>query len=84
MSLRIGVDDIMAVLLPDGWHKVDRMSNRLDAVSSFDTDAYEFLDSEGHILYGGGTGFRFTENTSQIFGPISSILAVKPYKRAND
>jgi hypothetical protein len=84
MSLRIGVDDISAVLLADGWHNVDPMSNRPGAISSFDTDAYEFIDSEGDVLFGNGTGFRFTESGSPLFGPMSSILAVRSYRPAND
>jgi hypothetical protein len=83
MSLAIQVDDVWEVLLPDGWHKVAPLVEESEA-SSFDTDAYEYMEGKS-LLYNGVTGFRFVEASTtgnqewgvEILGPISSILAVR-------
>jgi hypothetical protein len=83
MSLRINTDKVRAALLADGWHAV--------VPGTFDTDAYEFMDGPtDDLIFGGGqdkttipsTGFRFDErdaelNAQTIFGPLTSILAVR-------
>ena len=45
MSLAIQTDEVVAVLLSDGWHKVAR--------KSFDTDAYEYMGGDDAIFHGG-------------------------------
>ncbi len=67
MSLYIETEEVWRVLLADGWHAVD--------AQSFDIDAYEFI-YQGDIVHGGGTGFSFSEDGDQIYGPMTSILAV--------
>ena len=85
MSLAIQVDNVTDVLLADGWHKVGCSK---DGVSSFDTDAYEFLEGE-RLLVGGGTvagipstGATWCEKTSTgkfivVVCPLTSILALR-------
>lgn len=81
MSLAIDVDAVTGVLLADGWHAVKG--------ASFELDSYEYLwDREGGeqvILHGGGQsgvcatgfGFRDAKQDAWLFGPLTSILAVK-------
>jgi hypothetical protein len=79
MSLAINPDEVVAVLLSDGWHLVKD--------SSFALDGYEYVDAEDSILNSsksdrtGVTGFRFTEQIdigdSTIAGPISAVYAVR-------
>jgi hypothetical protein len=82
MSLAINLDDVVAVLLADGWHHV--------ADKSFAMDSYEYVhgkDSRGDYaqVHGGGndetvsaTGFVFKEpDGSYLQGPLSAILAVR-------
>ena len=71
MSLCIDVDRVRAVLLADGWHDVAtegqcRLSQ--SSISTFEIDAYEFVQQGGHDRLLGGqekhvaaTGFAFTE-----------------------
>lgn len=76
MSLAINTDDVISVLLADGWHEVEN--------KSFDLDAYEYQIYEDHfttfspekngITY---EGFTFTEAGHVICGPVTSILAVR-------
>ena len=92
MSLAIDVDRVSAVLLIDGWHKVD--FNKEDT-SSFALDAYEYIQkNEGRddeILHDGGadgicaTGAAWSEKGSPIACPLTSILAVRiePKKTAS-
>lgn len=75
MSLCIDTDEVVAVLLSDGWHEV------ID--QSFDLDAYEF-EWEGRCIHGGGnsevcaTGFGFkTTGAQRMYGPLTAILAVR-------
>jgi hypothetical protein len=89
MSLAINVDHVTDVLLADGWHPCDPMDYSQDvgddgAVSSFDLDAYEYLDVDDSALLPGGredlvpaTGFTFYEDGQRICGPITSIIAVR-------
>lgn len=83
MSLALDIDNIVAVLLADGWHPVIDMS--------FTMDAYEYVrkadtDSRGNVgvSHGGGangicaTGFQFKEAPAKkIAGPLTSIIAVQ-------
>jgi hypothetical protein len=81
MSLAINPSLIVELLLADGWHHVYG--------SSFDIDSYEYLDDDGLVLYGGGTGFTFIECAVvgledwqgepglKISGSLTAILAVK-------
>lgn len=84
MSLAIDVDNVVRVLLADGWHNV--------ADESFSIDAYEFLwsgrdgtrvadmdsDRDPLCLHSGGAGFAFsTDDGDRVCGPVSAILAVK-------
>jgi hypothetical protein len=84
MSIYLQVDDIIGVLLADGWHVVS------DA--SFYLDAYEFVtgsegaaddDDDPELLYNGesqgcSTGFEFVDPVGdRIAGPLTSILAVR-------
>ena len=75
MSLAIDIDNVTAVLLADGWHKVAR--------ESFDMDAFEFVHEE-RTVHGGGecgvsaTGFSFwTPDDDLVSGPVTSIVAVR-------
>ena len=75
MSLAIEVDDVVAVLLADGWHTVYE--------DSFYLDSYEFLWGE-QVLQGGGqsgicsNGFTFkSADRSYLSGPLTAILAVR-------
>ncbi len=82
MSLAIDIDEVVEVLLTDGWHKV------LD--NSFCMDSYEFVwgKTSDRLVHGGGQngicalGFEFSEVTefSDIricAGPLTSILAIR-------
>jgi hypothetical protein len=76
MSLEINVDDVIAVLLADGWHEVHGRS--------FDMDAYEYragaerlfsFEPESGITY---TGFVFTDpKGDRVMGPVTAIQAVR-------
>ena len=74
MSLALEVDNVMEVLLADGWHLVRH--------KSFGLDSYEYLWG-GQVLHGGGSsdvcaiGFMFTDGTDTFAGPLTSILAIK-------
>ena len=77
MSIAINVDDVVAVLLQDGWHDVRERS--------FDLDAYEYVlgEERGFVSFepeSGVTyqGFTFINATGErIAGPMTAILAVK-------
>jgi hypothetical protein len=82
VTLAIEVDDVVEVLLADGWHRV--------ADKSFELDSYEYIhgtDSRGEFVmrHGGGqsgisaTGFVFKEEGQDalIYGPLTAILAVR-------
>lgn len=78
MSLAIDINKVTHVLLADGWHKVRD--------NSFLLDSYEFISgkpSNFNIEHGGGdsdicaVGFYFLSDRCEIFGPLTSILAVK-------
>jgi hypothetical protein len=71
MSLAIDTDDVQAVLLADGWHRVE--------VQSFDLDAYEYVWRDGVISSSGAMGFTFTDGDigAIIRGPLQSVLAVR-------
>ena len=81
MSLYINADNVTAVLLPEvGWLPVDKLSS---GRSSFDLDSYEFHRGNRSLLGGGtekhvpATGFVFTSEGKQVYGPLTSVLAVK-------
>ena len=76
MSLYIEVDDVAAVLLADGWHRVKD--------KSFELDSYEFAHGETPRLLGGvcegvcSTGAVWTEpDGAQIYCPLTAVLAVR-------
>lgn len=75
MSLGLQLGEIKQVLLADRWHEVEG--------SSFQLDAYEYLDGSAAVARGDGqlitvAGFMFREPGGQIVaGPLSSILAVQ-------
>jgi hypothetical protein len=76
MSLAIEVDDVVAVLLRDGWHAV--------ADDSFEIDSYEFLHGDV-VRVGGGvvqgvsaTGARWKEQSGEwVACPFPQIFAVR-------
>ena len=85
MSLAIDVDRVAAVLLADGWHKVDFDEK---GVSSFALDAYEFIREHGQgkapdLLHGGGQsdvcaiGATWLEKDASFYCPLTSVLAVR-------
>ncbi len=78
MSLSIEIDDVVAVLLADGWHQVER----------FGLDSYEFNDGDSDVVLRGGacagvpaTGAQWIETvdaTSIVVScPLTSVLAVR-------
>ena len=78
MSLRINVDKVTAVVLKDvGLCTVKS--------SSFEIDAYEFVDDDNTLLVGGGsvvgvvsTGASWiSQDGEMVFCPLTSIIAVK-------
>jgi hypothetical protein len=78
MSLGINTDDVSAVLLADGWHRVQH--------HSFSIDSYEFMEEnngrEEVVLKGGQSGicpagFIFHTTDGYCAGPLTSILAIK-------
>jgi len=84
MSLAIEISRVNAILLADGWHNVDPIRDRLnDTTSSFILDAYEYVDGDRVIFNDEGAptrsaiGFSFRQGDVRLFGPITSILAVK-------
>lgn len=75
MSLAIQSNNIVRVLLADGWHDVKKRS--------FDIDAFEVMEG-GLCIHKGGqsdicaSGFRFlSEEGMWIAGPLTSVLAVE-------
>jgi hypothetical protein len=79
MSLAIEVNDVVEVLLPDGWHPV--------VDGSFEIDGYEFLHEDIVRVGGGGvegisaTGATWKEPSGEwVACPFPQIRAVK-YKR---
>lgn len=84
MSLGIEVNEVVSVLLADGWHEVHD--------SSFYLDSYEYIESHPDddparkmVYLNGGqeplvpaTGFTFREaGGTWMFGPLTSIVAVR-------
>ena len=82
VSLRIQIDQVWRVLLANGWYTVAPDPDNTDA-SSFDVDAYEYVDGDAVLVAGGSvvgvvsTGFAFTDTAGQqLRGPLTAILAV--------
>jgi hypothetical protein len=82
MSLRIQINQVWRVLLTNGWYTVASDPANPDA-SSFDVDAYEYVDGDTVLVAGGNvagvvsTGFAFTDSAGQqLRGPLTAILAV--------
>ena len=77
MSLAIDIGDVAAILLADGWHSCTR--------GTFSMDSYEYVDTNETVLGGGNCplisayGFAFNEAGLWIYGPVTSILAIKVY-----
>ena len=88
MSLYIGVESVVEVLLADGWHKVAKFKDGTER-SSFNLYSYEFCHEEGKLeestIFGGGqdalisaTGAAWFEaDNTQVSCPLTSILAVR-------
>jgi hypothetical protein len=70
MSLAIREQEVVAILLGDGWHGVEP--------GSFFIDAYEYIHDDGSLSAGGiGFGFHAEDlERGELAGPLSSILAV--------
>jgi hypothetical protein len=99
MSLAIDVDNITHVLLADGWHEVDDASFGTDSyefVGDEGTGDSPMLggDQEKHIPAAGhrgstsrehiaAAGFSFTEGDHVLFGPLTSVLAVKTHNESS-
>jgi hypothetical protein len=90
MSLAIDIDRVTAVLLADGWHIVDTMNQSGQIVSSFSTDAYEFVEhtsneDEGRVMRVAGgdgkivgyTGVYFASQGENYYCPLSAVLSVR-------
>jgi len=86
MSLAIDVDKIKGVLLSDGWHEVSKKSFTMDAYEFLwfqKGKDFGGKEIEPRILHGGGScgvcaaGFCFSSEKKLIFGPLTSILAVR-------
>jgi hypothetical protein len=86
VSLGIHIDDVIKVLLPDGWHDVRE--------HSFDVAAYDYMllppdtrvsfDKEDLITE---YGFTFTDSEDgrrKVAGPVTSIMAVKMIHRHHE
>lgn len=86
MSLNINVDDVIEVLLADGWHKVLN--------DSFDIDAYEYSRPDEderwgyRTLLGGGqyegitaVGAIWEEENGFVCCPVTAILAIRRRKQ---
>ena len=82
MSLGIPVDDVIKVLLPDGWHDVTE--------HSFDIAVYEYkVLLQGTLVSIGEEdpvteyGFIFTDTAdgAEVAGPVTSIMALKLIRR---
>jgi hypothetical protein len=76
MSLDIDIEDVVEVLLADGWHVVHG--------KTFELGAFDFTN-KGRRVHGGGdssvcaTGFSFVtdQEGSRLAGPLTSILALR-------
>ena len=76
VSLDIHIEDVVEVLLADGWHVVHGRT--------FELDAFDFTH-KGRRVHGGGdsgvcaTGFSFVtdQEGSRLAGPLTSILALR-------
>jgi len=77
MSLSIKIEQVSGVYVAGYWHNV--------ADNSFDLDSYEFYETDGGQLIGGGTvdgvcdtGFRFrTDEGELLVGPMTAIMALR-------
>ncbi len=85
MSLAIDVDKVDAVLIAGKWYTVELDAE--DEISTFDLDAYEFLD--GERLAGSmsqsptGYTFRTIMNGASFWmhGPITAIQGIRTKER---
>ena len=93
MSLAIEVDDITHVLLADGWHTVHDASFGIDSYELIWHEGMADSPmlgggQEKHIAAAGhrgstsrehiaAAGFSFTESDHVLYGPLTSVLAVK-------
>ena len=76
MSLKIQVENIVDILLADGWHNV--------MPETLDLDAYEFFDGNIAVHKGGqggicSTGATWQEEDGELWltAPLTSILAIR-------
>jgi len=86
MTMAIVVDHVSAVLLSDGWHKVDFEKN---GNSTFTLDSYDYIQlregDDPEILHSGGNGgicATWLEKSSVVCCPLTSILAVRTEEKA--
>jgi hypothetical protein len=87
MSLYINTDEVVDVLLQDGWHHVEPHSFDIDSYEFHDRDYYPNGEKDPHILFAGGNGANWLEKRyragherseiEEICCPVYSILAVK-------
>lgn len=91
MSLMIAMDQVLEVLLADGWHKVKWFDGDDGPTSSFEIDSYEFwvekLQNGDYdmALKGGqcdgvpahGAAWDEVEVGSRIACPLTSVLAIR-------
>ena len=83
LDIDIDIEDVLEVLLADGWHVVHG--------ESFELGAYDFTH-KGRRVHGGGdsgvcaTGFSFVtdQEGSRLAGPLTSILALRHGVRHHD
>ena len=71
MSLAIREQEVVGMLLADGWHDVEP--------GTFFIDSYEYIHEDGSLSVGGiGAGFHAEDlKQGEMAGPLSSILAVR-------
>ena len=71
VGLAIREQEVVALLLVDGWHEVEP--------GSFYIDAYEYIHDDGSVSAGGiGVGFHAEDaERGEMAGPLSSVLAVR-------
>lgn len=78
----IDVDEVTAVLLPDGWHECSGRGLYIDEYAYFDgssgSNSPRWLMTNGSDLGICPMGFTFCAvDGTYVFGPLTSILAVR-------
>ena len=76
MSLSVNPMDVTWVLLEGDAHGEE--SGWWEVEGGLRLDAFEFVDELGEVIHSSGPGFAFRTPTGNwVYGPLSSILAVK-------